>query len=217
MKNIVLDREAEYEEINTEYKQANGCGRKRGERGLRWLGVFVWMDRFDPIQTSESELISVFKTWIQIIQTKLRSDPIQSNYNSVGSVFAIRSVFVKTKPKIQISEPYSQSKLSNWIIRFYPNNEHPYRWHTRTPENAVAHRLHLFGCYIHKSPFPVINIVNLMKWFFIIVDPIVEIYRSSKVDKFLIEILDYWHSRVDQWIASDQFITAIVFRISSVT
>ncbi|KAL4562782.1 hypothetical protein LXL04_026812 [Taraxacum kok-saghyz] len=54
------------------------------------LGVFVWMDRFDPIQTSESELISVFKTWIQIIQTKLRSDPNQSNYNSVRSVFAIR-------------------------------------------------------------------------------------------------------------------------------
>ncbi|KAL4558862.1 hypothetical protein LXL04_037066 [Taraxacum kok-saghyz] len=54
------------------------------------IGVFVWMDRFDPIQTSESELISVFKPWIQIIQTKLRSDPNQSNYNSVGSVFAIR-------------------------------------------------------------------------------------------------------------------------------
>ncbi|KAL4569383.1 hypothetical protein LXL04_025019 [Taraxacum kok-saghyz] len=69
--------------------------------------VFVWMDRFDPIQTNESELISVFKTCIQIIQTKLRSNPNQSNYNLVGSVFAIRSVFVKTNPEIQISEPYN--------------------------------------------------------------------------------------------------------------
>ncbi|KAL4591390.1 hypothetical protein LXL04_004352 [Taraxacum kok-saghyz] len=84
------------------------------------IGVFVWMDRFDPIQTSESELIS-----IQIIQTKLRSDPNQSNYNLVGSVFAIRnlinqnqskiqinsSVFVQTNPNIQISEPYSPIQI----------------------------------------------------------------------------------------------------------
>ena len=59
------------------------------------LGVFVWMDRFDPIQSNESKLISVFKTWIRIVQTKFKSDPIQSNYNSVGSVFIIR--FSKTE------------------------------------------------------------------------------------------------------------------------
>ncbi|KAL4562758.1 hypothetical protein LXL04_026788 [Taraxacum kok-saghyz] len=89
-----------------------------------WLGVFVWMDRFDPIQTSESELISVFKPWIQIIQTKLRSDPNQSNYNSVGSVFAIR-FFQNSKnstnsydSNVPVDDIFSIGDIGRFIFRF---------------------------------------------------------------------------------------------------
>ncbi|KAL4560204.1 hypothetical protein LXL04_032353 [Taraxacum kok-saghyz] len=77
--------------------------------------VFVWMDRFDPIQTSESELIS-----IQIIQTKLRSDPNQSNYNSVGSVFAIW--FFQNLKKSTNS--YDSNSVSKHIIKFVFKNLH---------------------------------------------------------------------------------------------
>ncbi|KAL4560458.1 hypothetical protein LXL04_032610 [Taraxacum kok-saghyz] len=60
------------------------------------------MDRFDLIQTNESELISLDRF---LLFVRFSSKPIR---------------------KSKYPNHIVQSKLSNWTIRFYPNNEHPY-------------------------------------------------------------------------------------------